>query len=59
MKKQLIGLTILMSIIVALSGFGQELPNLIDYQGKITDDSGNAVNGIFSIEFLIYDQETG
>ena len=59
MKKQLLGLTILMLIIFAFPGFSQEVPNLIDYQGKITDNDGNAVNGIFSIEFLIYEQNTG
>jgi len=37
----------------------QTVPNLIDYQGGITDEIGNYVNGSVSITFSVYDVETG
>ena len=35
------------------------VPNLIDYQGKITDDNGNPIASSVSITFTIYDDATG
>ncbi|MCD4819485.1 MAG: hypothetical protein K8S23_12415 [Candidatus Cloacimonetes bacterium] len=35
------------------------VPNLIPFQGRLTDDSGNAVNEIVNITFSLYDVETG
>ena len=35
------------------------VPNLIDYQGKITDSSSNPITSIVSITFTIYDDATG
>jgi len=35
------------------------VPNLIDFQGRLTDDNGNAVNGTVNITFSIYDVDTG
>ena len=42
-----------------ISTFAQSLPNLIDYQGMITDENGNYINGPVSIEFKLYDVESG
>lgn len=36
-----------------------DVPNLIDYQGRLTDDNGDPVTGNVSITFSIYDVETG
>jgi len=35
-----------------------EVPQLINYQGKILDDNGLPVNGVLNITFKIYDTET-
>jgi len=37
----------------------QTVPGLIDYQGRLTDDLGNVVNGTVSIDFAIYDVASG
>lgn len=34
------------------------VPHLINYQGKLTDSSGTALNGSYNITFRIYDAET-
>ena len=36
----------------------RSVPNLIDYQGKITDDNGNPITSSVSITFTIYDDAT-
>ena len=53
--------TIILSVVIlfALSLLSQSVPNLIDYQGGITDENGNYVNGEESIVFSIYGVETG
>lgn len=43
-------------LIFALSLFA-EVPQLINYQGKILDDNGLPVNGVLNISFKIYDTE--
>ncbi len=37
----------------------RSVPNLIDYQGKITDSSSNPITSSVSITFTIYDDATG
>ena len=37
----------------------RSVPNLIDYQGKFTDDSSNPITGNVSIVFAIYADSTG
>ena len=37
----------------------RSVPNLIDYQGKITDDSSNPITGHVSIVFAVYADSTG
>ena len=50
-----IGIIALFLFVVALTA---QVPRLVNYQGKITDDSGVALNGDFDITFKIYDGET-
>jgi hypothetical protein len=38
---------------------GAGVPQLINYQGVLVDDDGHAISGIQSIQFGIYDSETG
>ncbi len=35
------------------------IPHQINYQGKITDETGVALNGYYNMDFSIYDAETG
>ncbi|MFQ5639339.1 MAG: hypothetical protein ACE5IR_15250 [bacterium] len=46
--------------IVSVTGTGLQarVPPYINYQGQLTDDNGNPLNGTFSIEFRIYDSLT-
>ena len=46
-------------MLIRILAFAQSVPDLIDFQGKITDDNGNLINGPVSLEFNIYDVETG
>jgi len=41
------------------SAFAQELPRLINYQGKLTDPTGVAIDGTANIVFRIYNAGTG
>ncbi len=34
------------------------IPNKIPFQGRLTDDSGNPIDGIMNITFALYDAET-
>jgi len=36
-----------------------QVPAVINYQGRLTDDSGNPINGTSSMEFRIYSSSTG
>lgn len=36
-----------------------DAPQLLNYQGRLTDPSGNPKNGTFSMQFAVYDAETG
>ncbi|MBI4517302.1 MAG: tail fiber domain-containing protein [Deltaproteobacteria bacterium] len=36
-----------------------DVPNLLNYQGRLTDPSGNPKNGTFTMQFAMYDAETG
>ena len=50
-------------IALAMAGFGMlanaDVPPLINYQGQLTDASGNPQTGIKKLEFNIYDASTG
>jgi hypothetical protein len=47
----------LVMLIIAVNAFAA-VPHLINYQGKLTDTSGNPLTGTYSITFKIYDAET-
>ena len=58
MKAQSLILAVTLLITFSVTAvFGQS--PMINYQGKVTDSSGNPVNGTVSIHFSIYSQETG
>jgi len=50
-------------VVISLLLFGvtlfADVPELIDYQGRLTDDNSDPVNGSVSIEFNIYDVDSG
>ena len=54
---------LMIGIIIGVLLFGTvlfaDVPALIDYQGRLTDDAGDPVNGNVSIEFKIYADSTG
>ncbi|MCD4817289.1 MAG: hypothetical protein K8S23_01190 [Candidatus Cloacimonetes bacterium] len=56
-------ITIVLSVVMllALSLLSQTVPNLIDYQGRLTDENGNPITteAPETIKFSIYDAETG
>ena len=47
--------------IILLAAFisNAQVPQLINYQAMLTDASGSPINGVRSIQFSIYDSETG
>jgi len=49
---------LLLAVIIG-SAFAQELPRLINYQGKLTDPTGVAIDGTANIVFRIYNAGTG
>ena len=52
-------LVVLLLAVIIGSAFAQELPRLINYQGKLTDPDGIAITGDVDITFRIYDAATG
>ena len=50
-----LGLGILMFVITAECA----VPNAIGFQGRLTDDAGTAIDGVTTITFSLYDQQTG
>ena len=42
-----------------IEGSSRSVPDLIDYQGRLTDSDGTAIDGAVSITFAIYDVENG
>ena len=64
MNKQIMMCLVTFSFIAVLfmpaAAFGQEVPELINYQGMLTDSSGTAVepDGIYTVEFRIWSHST-
>ncbi|MCI0515357.1 hypothetical protein L0128_19255, partial [candidate division KSB1 bacterium] len=57
MKSKII---IIAAILILVAGRGNaQVPQLINYQGMLTDNTGTNVNGVQAIQFLIYDAENG
>jgi hypothetical protein len=55
-KSIIIGLSVLFVGLVIISDSSAQDSLLISYQGRLTDDSGNPINGTPSITFTIYDE---
>lgn len=51
-------LTILTIVVMQTNGFGY-VPQQINYQGYLTDNSGNPVNGDHTMTFTIYNADSG
>ena len=53
--------TLVATVIVFLSALAgnAEVPQLINYQGVLVDDDGARIDGVHSIQFSIYNSETG
>lgn len=49
---------VLAMVAVAMPAFAQ-VPQLINYQGRLTDESGQPITGIEQIKFIIYGSVTG
>lgn len=48
------------AVLILVAGTGNaQVPQLINYQGMLTDNTGTNVNTIRAIQFLIYDAENG
>jgi len=45
--------------LIPVSAFGVDIPKLINYQGMLTDGSGNPLGGLHDITFKIYNAELG
>ncbi|MCK5051231.1 MAG: tail fiber domain-containing protein [Candidatus Cloacimonetes bacterium] len=46
-------------LFTSLCLWAQNVPQTIDYQGRLADNSGNYLNSVVTVDFLIYDIETG
>lgn len=59
MKKRAYCIIAIIPLLVILLHFSAwAVPNLINYQGKLTDSDGTALNGDYTIIFYIYNDET-
>jgi hypothetical protein len=52
-------LFIIILLFTSLCLWAQSVPQTIDYQGRLADSSGNYLNDVVTVDFLIYDAETG
>jgi hypothetical protein len=52
-------LVIIASMLFVFSLATADIPRLINYQGMLTDDSGNPLSGPHNLTFMIYDDTTG
>ena len=50
---------ILTVTLTVVSGLIADVPNLINYQGTLTDSTGNPIDGTRSMRFYLYDDSTG
>jgi len=51
-------LFIIILILISMCLWSQNVPQTIDYQGRLADSDGNYLNDVVSVDFLIYDMET-
>lgn len=52
-------LTIIAFLALASSPCWAEIPHLVNYQGMLTSDTGDPLNGTFDLNFKIYGSESG
>jgi len=52
-------LFIIILLFISLCLMAQNVPQTIDYQGRLADSNGNYLNSVVTVNFLIYDAETG
>ncbi len=52
-------LFIVILLFISLCLWAQNVPQTIDYQGRLADSDGNYLNSVVTVDFLIYDAETG
>jgi hypothetical protein len=52
-------LFIIILLLISMCLWAQNVPQTIDYQGRLADSNGNYLNGVVTVSFLIYDVETG
>jgi hypothetical protein len=57
--KRLLTLTVLLIFALANSPCWSEIPHLISYQGMLTDNAGDPLNGNYQLTFSVYDQPSG
>ena len=48
-----------LTVVIACGAYASAAPQMINYQGQLLDSDGNPVTGSCSVEFLIYNVETG
>ena len=58
-KRFFFSIVLIISFVFLLSFSVGAVPELINYQGKLTDATGDALNGNYNMEFCVYDLETG
>ena len=58
MRSSLTVLTVVMILAAASVAFA-DVPTMINYQGQLTDDSGNLLDTTVSMEFTIYNESAG
>ncbi|MDA3814221.1 MAG: hypothetical protein PF570_08215, partial [Candidatus Cloacimonetes bacterium] len=50
---------IIILLFTSLCLWAQNVPQTIDYQGRLADSDGNYLNVVVTVDFLIYNVETG
>ena len=58
MKQRFYSVTVAALLLLACGAFAQ-VPMLLNYQGQLSDPSGNPKNGTFTMQFAVYDAESG
>jgi len=51
-------LFLIILLFISLCLWAQNVPQTIDYQGRLADSDGNYLNSVVTLDFLIYDMET-
>ena len=55
----ILSLFLMLIVVCGLSTTYATVPHLINYQGRLTDKSGQSLDGSYKVTFRIYDAETG